>query len=123
MAFQRAGIDTGMSVRLREMAAQIREVLYGPGGCPEWGTQFREIEQRGMSVGLELARLVMEQSVQAQAEQVPDSAGVRGRRSPVGGAGDDAPRDRGGADRVGPATHDVEVGPQGFFSPSTKRLD
>ena len=70
MAFQRAGIDTGMQARLREMAAQIREALYGSDGCPEWGTKFREIEQQGMSVGLELARLVMEQSVAAQAERV-----------------------------------------------------
>jgi hypothetical protein len=74
MAFQRAGIDAGMSARLREMAGQIREALYGSGGCPEWGTKFREIEQQGMDVGLELARLVMEQSVQTQSERVPDSA-------------------------------------------------
>ena len=63
-----------MQSRLREMAAQVREALYGTGGCPEWGMQFREIEQQGMSVGLELARLVMEQSVSTQSERVPDSA-------------------------------------------------
>jgi hypothetical protein len=63
-----------MQARLREMAAQVRLALYGPGGCPEWGTKFREIEQQGMLVGLELARLVIEQSVQTQAERVPDSA-------------------------------------------------
>ena len=74
MAFQRAGIDEGMQARLVEMAGQIREALYGPDGCPEWGTKFREIEQQGMSVGLELARLVMEQSVQVQSERVPDAA-------------------------------------------------
>jgi hypothetical protein len=74
MAFQRVGIDAGMQARLLEMAAQVREALYGPDGCPEWGTKFREIEQQGMSVGLELARLVMEQSVQTQADRVPDSA-------------------------------------------------
>ncbi len=51
MAFQRAGIDAGMQARLREMAAQVRETLYGLDGCPEWGTRFREIEQQGMSVG------------------------------------------------------------------------
>ena len=74
MAFQRAGVDAVMQSRLVEMAAQIREALYGPDGCPEWGTKFREIEQQGMSVGLELARLVMEQSVAIQSERVPDSA-------------------------------------------------
>ena len=74
MAFQRAGIDAGTQARLREMAAQVREALYGPDGCPECGTKFREIEQQGMSVGLEFARLVIEQSVQTQAERVPTSA-------------------------------------------------
>ena len=74
MAFQRAGVDAAMRSRLVAMAAQVREALYGSEGCPEWGTKFREIEQQGMSVGLELARLVMEQSVAVQAERVPDSA-------------------------------------------------
>ncbi len=62
MAFQRAGIDEGMQSRSREMAKQVRLALSGPDSCPEWGTRFREIEQQGMSVGLVLARLVMEQS-------------------------------------------------------------
>ena len=61
MAFQRAGIDLGMQVWLRGMAAQVREKLYGAAGCPEWGTRFREIERTGMSVGREISRLVMEQ--------------------------------------------------------------
>jgi hypothetical protein len=74
MAFQRAGIDAEMQGRLREMAAQVRQALYGEAGCPEWGTRFREIERTGMSVGLELARLVMEQVVAEQSQRVPDSA-------------------------------------------------
>ena len=61
MAYQRAGIDLGMQVWLRDMAAQVREKLYGAAGCPEWGTRFREIERTGMSVGREISRLVMEQ--------------------------------------------------------------
>jgi hypothetical protein len=74
MAFQRQAISPQTQARLGEMAAEIREFLYGEAGCPEWGTKFREIEQTGMSVGLELARLVMEQSVAVQAEQMPASA-------------------------------------------------
>ncbi len=74
MAFQRAGINAGKQERLREMAKQVRLALSGPDSFPEWGTMFPEIEQQGMSVGLELARLVMEQSVQSLAERVPDSA-------------------------------------------------
>lgn len=74
MAFVRQGIEPEVQERLREMAASMRELLYGEAGCPEWGTKFREIEQQGMSVGLELARLVMEQTVDEQARQMPDEA-------------------------------------------------
>ena len=77
MAFQRAGragIEPEVQEWLRAAAAQVREKLYGPEGCPEWGTKFREIEATGMSIGLELARLVMEQSVSVQSERVPESA-------------------------------------------------
>jgi hypothetical protein len=74
MAFQRQAISAQTQARLREVAAEVRELLYGEAGCPEWGTKFREIEQTGMSVGLELARLVMEQTVATQAEQMPVSA-------------------------------------------------
>lgn len=74
MAFVRQGIDPEVQGRLQEMAASMRELLYGEAGCPEWGTTFREIEQQGMSVGLELARLVMEQTVDEQARQMPEEA-------------------------------------------------
>ena len=40
MAFQRvgrAGIEPEMQAWLRVAAAQVREQLYGPEGCPEWG--------------------------------------------------------------------------------------
>jgi len=67
-------IDPELQGRLREVAAEVRRVLYGEAGCPEWGTRFREIEQDGMSAGLELARLVMEQSVSEQAQRMPVSA-------------------------------------------------
>ena len=74
MAFQRQGISPETQARLREVAAEVRGLLYGEDGCPVWGTKFREIEQTGMSVGLELARLVMEQSVAVQAQRMPESA-------------------------------------------------
>ena len=47
---------------------------YGGAGVPKWGTRFSQIESDGMAVGLELARLMMEQSVGDQAEQVPAAA-------------------------------------------------
>jgi len=67
-------IDPEIQQRLRTMAAELRQVMYGEAGCPEWGTLFREIEQDGMSVGLELARLLMEQTTSEQAGQMPEEA-------------------------------------------------
>lgn len=74
MGAGRRAIDPELQTRLREVAAELRQALYGEAGCPEWGTKFREIEKDGMSVGLELARLVMEQTVGEQARRMPASA-------------------------------------------------
>ena len=74
MAFAKKSISPQVQSRLREMAEEMRGLLYGEAGFPEWGTRFSEIESDGMSVGLELARLVMEQSVGEQARNMPTSA-------------------------------------------------
>lgn len=74
MAFTKKSMSSGVQARLREMAAEMRGLLYGEAGCPEWGTKFTEIETDGMSVGLELARLMMEQSVGEQSQKMPRSA-------------------------------------------------
>lgn len=74
MAFTKKPIGASAQARLREMAAEMRGLLYGEACCPEWGTKFTEIETDGMSVGLELARLMMEQSVDEQAHKMPKSA-------------------------------------------------
>jgi hypothetical protein len=71
---RRPKVDPQVQERLRGMATELRHLIYGEKGCPEWGTLFREIEQDGMSVGLELARLLMEQSTSEQVEQMPDEA-------------------------------------------------
>lgn len=62
------------AARLAEMAREMRELVYGEQAYPEWGTKFTEIESEGMNVGLELARMFMEQSVSEQAEHVPEDA-------------------------------------------------
>lgn len=62
------------AARLAVMAREMRQLVYGENAVPEWGTQFTEIEAEGMNLGLELARLFMEQSVGEQAGQVPDEA-------------------------------------------------
>lgn len=74
MAFTKKSMSPGVQARLREVAAEMRGLLYGETGCPEWGTKFTEIETDGMSVGLELARLVMEQSVDEQSQKIPKVA-------------------------------------------------
>lgn len=75
MAFPKKKLDPGVQEWLRKVAAEGRVLLYGEAAYPEWGTKFAEIEQDGMSVGLELARLVMEQAVAEQAQHMPAGAG------------------------------------------------
>ena len=72
MGKSRRKLDPQVQQRLGEVAAELRHVIYGEQGCPEWGTKFVQIEEDGMAVGLELARLLMEQSVSEQAGQMPE---------------------------------------------------
>jgi hypothetical protein len=38
MAFAKRSVDPNVQFRLREMAAEMRELLYGAAGCPgPWG--------------------------------------------------------------------------------------
>lgn len=60
--------------RLAELACELRQEIYGGQGIPEWGTKFAAIEAEGMDLGLELARLFMQQSVEDQAGEVPPQA-------------------------------------------------
>ena len=72
MAKNRRKVDPAIQERLGEVAAELRHMIYGEQGYPEWGTKFVEIEDDGMAVGLELARVLMEQSVGEQAAHMPD---------------------------------------------------
>ena len=71
MAKNRRKIDAAIQERLGEMAAELRQMIYGEQGFPEWGTKFAQIEDEGMAGGLELARVLMEQSVSEQATHMP----------------------------------------------------
>lgn len=63
--------------KLADVARELRQQIYGEPACPEWGTRFTQIEDQGMLVGLELARLFMQQSVQHQADgEIPTHAAV-----------------------------------------------
>jgi hypothetical protein len=57
-----------MAGQLAQVVRDLRAAVYGPDGFPVWGTKFSEIEQQGMQIGLEVARLFMEQSVANQAQ-------------------------------------------------------
>ena len=57
--------------RLGVVARELRQMVWGGDGVPEWGTLFSEIEHNGMSIGGELARLMMEQAVDEQAQGKP----------------------------------------------------
>jgi hypothetical protein len=67
-------VDPQVQARLAEMAAELRGLIYGEAACPVWGTKFADIEKQDMAIGRELARLLMEQSVQEQAETMPQEA-------------------------------------------------
>jgi len=56
-------VSPKVAERLAEMAREMRDVVYGEAGFPEWGTKFTEIESQGMN-----ARLFMEQAVDQQAQ-------------------------------------------------------
>ena len=86
MAKNRRGIDAAVRERLGEVAAELRHMIYGEEGYPEWGTKFAQIEEEGMAVGLELARVLMEQSVGEQAAHMPreDLDGAEETAQPAG---------------------------------------
>jgi hypothetical protein len=67
-------VSPEVAERLAELAGEMRALVYGQQAFPEWGTKFAEIESQGMNIGLEFARLFMEQSVDQQAQQVPADA-------------------------------------------------
>ncbi len=70
-------IPPEIASKLADVARELREQIYGEQACPKWGTRFTQIEDQGMQVGLELARLFMEQSVQHQADgDIPPQAVV-----------------------------------------------
>jgi hypothetical protein len=60
--------------RLAVMVAEMRSLVYGEAGCPEWGTLFTEIEDDAKQVGFEFMRLLLEQAADGQAETLPDAA-------------------------------------------------
>ena len=119
MAKNRRKVGPTVQERLGGMAAELRHIIYGEQGCPEWGTKFVQIEKDGMAVGLELARLLMEQSLSEQADQMPEEDLDCGNETGRHGSGGsrDVCRHR----RVGRTGGLFESSPPGFFSLSERR--
>ena len=57
--------------QLQEMARSMCRELYGDEGAPQSDTNFSEIEADGITIGNELARLMIQRAVQVQAQAVP----------------------------------------------------
>jgi hypothetical protein len=74
MALKRNKVGPRLQERLAVVAAEMRQLLYGEEGSPEWGTPFVDIEADAMAIGLELARLTVEQSADSQTKQMPPEA-------------------------------------------------
>jgi hypothetical protein len=56
---------------VQEVAEKVVVELYGPDGAPVLGTLFDAIETAGVNVGDAVARAVIEQAAQRQANQFP----------------------------------------------------
>jgi hypothetical protein len=75
MARMHSRLAPALAKELAQLARDLRFRIYGSAGHPVWGTKFAEIERQGMEIGLEVARLFMEQSVGSQAQAtLPEEA-------------------------------------------------
>ncbi len=54
--------------RIEAVAAELNEELYGPRGCPPWGTKFVDMEEQTGEVGDALACEMLSQGLREQAE-------------------------------------------------------
>ena len=74
MARNNPKVSPEVAVELVDLSRQMRRLLYGGDGVPEWGTKFSRIEADALEVGRELSRLIMQQAVGEQAQRVPSPA-------------------------------------------------
>lgn len=75
MAKQKRELSPEVSARLADLAREMRAILYpGAGeaeGIPVWGTRFSKIETDCLTISEEIGRLMIEQAVAGQGQQVP----------------------------------------------------
>ena len=61
-------ISKQLQDRIEALAAELRQVMYGPSGAPAWGTKFTKIEEETAEVGDALGCALLSQGLQEQAE-------------------------------------------------------
>lgn len=62
-------ISRKLQERIKDVATELRQEVYGSSGIPQWGTKFTEIEDVGVEIGDALACELISQSVQGQASK------------------------------------------------------
>ena len=80
-------MDAKLQERVEELAEELLRYLYGPKGCPAWGTKFVEIEEQTGEVGDALACAMLSRGLRKQAEEAGHPAGK------CGGCGEPIPLD------------------------------
>ncbi len=68
-------ISQQLRERIEALAAELRKELYGPRGCPPWGTKFVEMEEQTGEVGDALGCAMLSQGLREQAEIDGHTAG------------------------------------------------
>lgn len=63
-------INQHLHDRIKAIAEELRQEVYGASGTPTWGTKFTEIEDVGVEIGDLLAREVIGQSLEDQARSM-----------------------------------------------------
>lgn len=78
MAKRKQALSPEVATRLADLAREMRQILYqgdsGQDGVPVWGTKFSQIEADCLAVSNEIGRLMMEQAVAEQGQQIPREA-------------------------------------------------
>jgi hypothetical protein len=80
-------ISQQLRERLEAVAWELNQEMYGPRGCPPWGTKFVDMEQQTGEVGDAIACAMLSQELRRQAEADGHPAGK------CGGCGEPIPFD------------------------------
>lgn len=68
-------INQQLRDRIAAMAVDLRRELWGPKGCPPWGTKFTVMEEETADVGDAVACVLLSQALHEQAETEGHTAG------------------------------------------------